>query len=192
MTIFELLILLVLVVLTIAVLSAGRELRQRREDAIALELLRVFGPLRETVQQQPKELLAWYPLGRAIRRLWPDACRRLDESTGTTFPFTREHVDAAHARWTASWLAWERNHDAEFKLKAAQLERALIAEERQAGTFDHERGTLSAIGRARIEAIEREKLERYQDRYEEYVRVAKAIAALEPPPSREPPQRGSP
>lgn len=184
MSVFELLVLLVLVVLAIAALSAGRELRQRREDAVTLELLRVFGPLRETAQQNPKALLAWYPLGRAIRRLWPDVCRRLDETGAATFPFSREQVDAAHAQWTASWLAWERHHDAEYKLKAAELERDLVAAERKTGTFDTERGTLSPIGRARIEAVEREKLERYQDRYEEYVRVAKAIAALEPEPPR--------
>lgn len=180
MSVFELLVLLVLIVLTIAALSAGRELRQRREDAVAAELLRIFGPARETVQQNPKGLLTWYPLGRAVRKLWPDVCRRLDDASGATFPFTREQVDAAHAQWTSSWLAWERRHDAEYKLKAAALERDLIAEERKAGTFDAERGVLSPLGRARLESVEREKLERYQAQYEEYVRVAKAIAALEP------------
>jgi len=180
LSVFELFVLLVLVVLTIAALSAGRELRQRREDAIAAELLRLFGPVRETVQQNPKGLLTWYPLGRAARKMWPDVCRRLDETSGATFPFTREQVDAAHAQWTSSWLSWERHHDADYKLKAAVLERDLIAEERRAGAFDVERGVLSPLGRARLESVEREKLERYQDRYEEYVRVAKALAALEP------------
>lgn len=183
-SVFDLLVLLVLVVLTIAALSAGRELRQRREDAIALELVRVFGPVRDAVQRNPKELLAWYPLGRAARQMWPEACGRLDAATGATFPFTREQVDAAHAQWTSSWLAWERQHDAEYKLRAAQLEQDLVAEERRAGTFDASRGTLSPLGRARLEAVDREKLERYQDRYEEYVRVAKALAALEPETGR--------
>ena len=32
--------------------------------------------------------------------------------------------------------------------------------------------------RAAVAAIEREKLERYQRRYEEYVRIGKALAAL--------------
>jgi hypothetical protein len=36
----------------------------------------------------------------------------------------------------------------------------------------------SPARRARIEAIEREKLDLYQRRYEEYVRVAKALQML--------------
>lgn len=185
MSLFELLVLLVLVVLTIAALSVGRELRQRRDDATALELLRTFGAARDAVQENPRALLAWYPLGRAAREMWPEVCRRLDTATGATFPFTREQVDAAHAQWTSAWLAWERQHDADSKLRAAQLERDLAAEERRAGTFDAERGTLSPLGRARLEAVEREKLERYQDRYGEYVRIAKALAALEPGTTRQ-------
>jgi hypothetical protein len=35
--------------------------------------------------------------------------------------------------------------------------------------------------RARLDAVEREKLETYQRRYEEYVRVAKALQALSGP-----------
>jgi hypothetical protein len=39
------------------------------------------------------------------------------------------------------------------------------------------------LGRARVAALEREKLERYQDRYQEYIRAAKALQALLEPPS---------
>ena len=35
-------------------------------------------------------------------------------------------------------------------------------------------------GRARLEAVEREKLDRYQQRYEEYTRVSKALKTLFP------------
>jgi hypothetical protein len=38
----------------------------------------------------------------------------------------------------------------------------------------------SDLGRATLEAVEREKLELYQRRYEEYVRVGKALHALIP------------
>ena len=73
---------------------------------------------------------------------------------------------AAHARWTADWLAWERTHDADYKLKAAVLQEALAE------------GGDAAVGRARTEALEREKLALYQRRYEEYARVAKALQTL--------------
>ena len=34
------------------------------------------------------------------------------------------------------------------------------------------------MGRARLAALDREKLERYQDRYQQYIRTAKALQAL--------------
>ena len=72
----------------------------------------------------------------------------------------------AHARWSADWLAWERTHDADYKLKAAQVEADISA-----------RGD-STLGRARLDAVEREKLDKYQRRYEEYARVSKALRVL--------------
>ena len=39
-------------------------------------------------------------------------------------------------------------------------------------------GLPSPLLRTRLAAVEREKLERYQQRYEEYIRTAKALAAL--------------
>ena len=62
---------------------------------------------------------------------------------------------------------WERTHDAEFKLKAAAVESELDAS-----------GSTPLL-RAQLEAVEREKLEQYQRRYEEYVRTAKALQALQ-------------
>jgi hypothetical protein len=67
-------------------------------------------------------------------------------------------------------LAWERTHEAAYTLKVAEIE--------------HELGEGSAISapphmRARLDAIEREKLDLYQRRYQEYVRVSKALQALE-------------
>jgi hypothetical protein len=89
----------------------------------------------------------------------------LDRAAGSTFPFTREQIQAAHSQWTADWLGWERSHDAEYKLKAASLEHELALDATPGG---------SMVARARLEAVEREKLDLYQRRYQDYVRVAKA------------------
>ena len=56
--------------------------------------------------------------------------------------------------------------DAAFKLRAATAEEELG--DRQASVF----------GRTRLEAIQQEKLDQYQRRYEEYTRVSKALRAL--------------
>jgi hypothetical protein len=100
------------------------------------------------------------------RRLFPAEFAAIDAAAGGTFPFTNDQLQAAHARWSADWLAWEGAHDAEYKLRAAAAHEELG--ERCA----------TAYGRSRLEAIEREKLERYQQRYEEYTRVSKALQAL--------------
>jgi hypothetical protein len=113
-------------------------------------------------------LLTWYPLAQASRRLFPEACAALDAAAGRPFPFTQAQLQDAHARWTASWLAWERSHDGEYALKASALQEELT----RAGEV------ATPLGRARVAALEREKLERYQDRYQEYVRAAKALQAL--------------
>ena len=83
---------------------------------------------------------------------------------GRPLPFGPAQIEAAHARWTSDWLAWEHMHDAEYKARAA----AVLAEA-PAG---------SAVDRARLDAIERERLQRYQQRYESYVRTSKAIQGL--------------
>ena len=57
--------------------------------------------------------------------------------------------------------------DAEYKLKAAVVEQELAA----AGA--------SPVLRGKLDAVEREKLDLYQRRYSEYVRVAKALQALQ-------------
>ena len=82
------------------------------------------------------------------------------------FPFSEDALQAAHAQWTADWLAWEGAHDAEYKLKAAEVEHELAAS-----------GGAPFI-RAKLDAVEREKLDRYQRRYQEYVQVAKALQSL--------------
>jgi hypothetical protein len=156
-----------------AVLWASREVtremkasRDRASHVRILELLRLFTPALAAAQADPRALLVWQPLAGTARRLLPDDFAALDRASGRAFPFTEDDIQAAHARWTADWLSWERAHDAEYKLKASLAEHDASA----AGG--------SPVGRAKIDAVEREKLDTYQRRYEEYVRVAKALQAL--------------
>ena len=146
-----------------------REVRRSRDAGMrarSLEILAVFAPALGAAQSDPRTLLVWQPLARTARQLFPDEFAALDRASGAVFPFSDQVVQAAHARWTADWLAWERTHDAEFKLKAAIVEHELT-----------ESGG-SPLVHARLDAVEREKLDQYQRRYEEYVRVAKAFQAI--------------
>jgi hypothetical protein len=149
----------------VAVEIAGlaRDARQARQ----LTLLQMFAPAIAASQGDARAILVWEPLARASRALFPEDLAALDRATGATFPFSADRIQAAHAQWTADWLAWERSHDAEYKQRAVEAERAFAA-------------APSSDLRSRIDAIEREKLERYQRRYEEYVRVAKALKSLAP------------
>jgi hypothetical protein len=146
-----------------------RELRASREERMhgrALPIVQLFAPAIEAVQDDPRALLVWQPLARTIRQLYPVESAAVDRASGGPFPFGRELMAAAHARWTADWLSWEHTHDTEYKLKVA------VVEDEMAATGG------DAVGRARLEAIEREKLALYQRRYEEYVRVSKALQAM--------------
>ena len=146
----------------------GDELRRTRQQATLQQLLATFAPAAATAQQDPKQIVIWYPLAQASRRLFPEAFRELDAAAGAAFPFTKEHVKVAHSRWTADWLAWERAHDAEYSVKSAQVQ----------DDIDRAQGQASPLLRTRLAAVEQQKLERYQQRYEEYIRTAKALAAL--------------
>ena len=148
-----------------------REVRRSRDDGVRVRSLRIlaaFAPALGAADTDPRAVLVWQPLARTARQLFPDEFAALDRASGAAFPFSGDAVQAAHARWTADWLAWERAHDADFKLKAAAVEHELI-----------ESGG-SPIVRARLDVVERAKLDQYQRRYEEYVRVAKALQAVMP------------
>ncbi len=132
----------------------------------ALQILTTFAPALDAVARDPRAILVWQPIARAARQMFPEELALIDRATDAAFPFSRERIQAAHAQWTTDWLAWERAHDGEYKLKAAMIE----AEMTTLGS--------SPLIRARLDAIEREKLDRYQRRYEEYVRVAKALQVL--------------
>lgn len=134
--------------------------------ARALELLAMFAPALSAAAGDPRAILVWQPLARMARQMCPEAFALIDQAAGGAFPFSHDRLQSAHAQWTADWLAWERSHDAEYKLRAAVVEQEIAA----AGT--------SAVLRARLDAVESEKLDLYQRRYQEYVRVAKALQAL--------------
>lgn len=145
--------------------SALARRNETRRPADPLAVIAMFAPGIIAAQSDPRALLVWQPLARMARQLNPELFTSLDRASGGMFPFTAAQIQAAHAQWTTDWLKWERAHDAEFKMKAVALEQDLAAQG-------------SSAMRARLEAVEREKLESYQQRYEEYVRVAKALQAL--------------
>ena len=154
---------------------AGVGLRIAREVAAArieaararpLQLMEVFAPGMASAADDPRALLTWQPLAAVARQLFPAEFAALDLAAGGRFPFAAHQIETAHARWSADWLAWERTHDAEYKRKAAEIEQELAA------------GGGSGALRARLDAVEREKIDLYQRRYGEYVRVSKALQAL--------------
>ena len=146
-----------------------RELRERRREDLRIRLIAVFAPAIAQARADPRGLVAWAEVARVTRKLFPEAFHRLDAVCEGRFPFSAALVEAAHAKWTSEWLAWERQHDLDYKRRASAAE----AELSRAGETD------PATVRARLAAIDQEKLQTYQERYEEYVRIGKAIAAQE-------------
>jgi len=145
-------------------LRASRAAAATQEHVAAM--LALFAPALTATQQDPRAFLVWQPIAKAARQLFPDAFAALDRATGATFPFSRERIEAAHAQWTADWLAWELAHDAAYKMKAT------AAEDEAA------RQGAAGAARARVDAVEREKLDLYQRHYADYIRTAKALQAL--------------
>jgi hypothetical protein len=145
-----------------------RELRRLRRAHTRGALLQTFGAAQAAALGDPRQLLTWYPLAEAARRLEPDAFADIEAAAGKPFPFSRADAERAHARVSSEWLAWEKAHDEEYRIKAAEAERALAAAS----------GDAAAVARARLDRIQHEKIERYQQRYEEYIRTGKALQAL--------------
>jgi hypothetical protein len=160
--------LLLLLLIAVLIGFVWREVQQRRRDASIHAILQTFGPAQAAVQSDARQLLAWQPLAEAARRLFPDTLDALDKATGKRFPFPKEVIEQAHAKWTADWLAWEKAHDEEYRLKAATAEQEMARAS----------GDAAALARARLDRIQHEKVERYQQRYEDYIRTAKALQAL--------------
>ena len=141
--------------------------RDARAAARTLSLIELFAPAIAAAQQDPRLYLVWQPVAKLARQLLPAEAAAIDRAAGATFPFSAADLQAAHAQWTTDWLAWERAHDAEYKLKATIAAAELAA----SGNSD--------VARGKLDAVENEKLDRYQRRYAEYVRVAKALQALQ-------------
>jgi hypothetical protein len=156
------------VVIAILWFGIARELRALRSEAARHAMLSAFGSAQAAVHGDPTQLLTWYPLAQVARRLEPEAFASLDAAAGGTFPFTRDQVERAHAKVSSDWLAWEQAHDEEYRVKAAAAEQELASASAEA----------AALARARLQRIEHEKIERYQQRYEAYIRTAKALQAL--------------
>ena len=146
-------------------------LRERRRDAQVLGLLATFGPIVERAHTDPQTLLTWFPIAVTARRAFPDAFDTLDGDAAHRFPFSSDQLESAHASWTAEWLAWEGQHDVDYRRRSAVLEA-------NAAT-----GAAGDAARSGLELLERERLETYQRRYETYVKVSKALAALTDPPA---------
>ena len=161
-----------LIVAAVVAWAASRivaELRAAREEAARARtaaLLELFAPALTAAQRDPRAYLVWQPLATIARQMFPVESAALDRAAGGTFPFTTAQLQAAHAQWTADWLSWERTHDADYKLKAVAATEELAA------------ACGSAAARGKLEAVEREKIDLYQRRYSEYIRVAKALQSL--------------
>ena len=148
-----------------AVIADSRRRHHRNE---LLGILTLFGPGVARVQVEPRELVPWSQVATSARTLFPQAFQELDQATGARFPFSADLIDSVHARWTTQWLAWERDHDLEYKRRVTELEVEL----------EGASPTRSTVLRARLAEVEQEKLLRYQERYEEYVQVGKAMGEL--------------
>src|SRR6516162_14543 len=103
-----------LIVSLAQIVSEMRAARQEARRARTLSIVQLFGPAVAAVQDDPKALLVWQPLAATVRKLFPEECGSLDTALGSSFPFNADVIAAAHARWTADWLAWERTHDATY------------------------------------------------------------------------------
>ena len=160
------------VIVAVAVAWAGIRITESNQASStgqvrdrALRALAVFAPGVSAAEQDPRAILVWEPLARAARRICGEEFALLDHAAGGTFPFSKDRLEAAYARWTADWLAWERRHDAEYKVKAALAAQHILNDP-------------SSAERAHLDAIESEKLDMYQRRYEEYVTVARGLQRL--------------
>jgi hypothetical protein len=145
-----------------------REVQRLRAETAIQSMIQTFGAAQASAQHDPRQLLAWHPIAEASRKLFPAAFTAIDAAVGARFPFSKELVERVHAKVSSDWLAWEKAHDEEYRIKAAAAEQEITSAA----------GAGAAVARARLDRIQHEKIERYQQRYEDYVRTAKALQAL--------------
>jgi len=81
-----------------AAVYAGQQiagaLGARREDATRARLatlLQTFGHAQAAAQADPRALLAWQPVAKTARGLFPEEFAALDRAAGATFPFTKSN-----------------------------------------------------------------------------------------------------
>ena len=129
------------------------------------QLLAFLAPALARVREDPAALVDWHRAADVTRALFPEDAAALDRAAGNRYPFTPADVQDAHARWSSAWLAWERANDIAYKTRLATLQ----SETARAG---------EAVPRITLEALEQERLDVYQRRYADYVRVSKALQAL--------------
>ena len=144
------------------------EIRRYRREQLLVGLLGIFGAALARGRENPRELVGLVDVAIATRKLFPKTHLELDTISGFSFPFPPDLVEGAYVRWTAEWLAWERQHDLVYKRKAGEIEAELDHCEREA----------ASLTRMRLATIEQEKLQLYQQRYEEYVQVGKVLGSL--------------
>jgi hypothetical protein len=148
------------------VVAALREIPvEARRHRIAA-LLTMFAPGMAAAPSDARALLAWHRVATTARKILPDDFQALDRAIGSPFPFNREAIEQALAKWTSEWLEWEQSHTTTYRLKIAEAQAELASD------------PSAPRGRARLDAMEREKLELYQARYSQYVQVAKALQAI--------------
>ena len=158
---------ILIVVVAVLVHLVRRDLQRHHQEQLVALLLTRFGSA--IARAEPQDLRGWQDVVHTARQLYPEAFARVEATTGERFPFSPKLVETALARWTADWLAWEHQHHLDFELRVSALEVELERRGEDA----------SSTGRARRAAIEEERLRTYQQRYEEYVRVANGLKAFE-------------
>jgi len=142
--------------------------RARRIDAQVSTLLSMFGPVIERSRSDPRIILSWHPIGEVARQTFPEAFATIEQKWVEKFPFNSAQIEAAHAQWTAKWLEWENDHNSDYQRKEESITAELNPEDRES----------SNEARARTDRLEQEKLQLYQRRYEEYVRISRGLAGL--------------
>jgi len=159
---------LVAVLLGWTVIKLNDALRQREAEATAtraIQILNTLAPGVASSRTDPTAILSWQPVAATARALFPHEFERLDRAAGSPFPFSPKQIQDAHSAWTADWLAWEQAHDHAFKLRVAEAQADLAV-------------INTPLARAKLDAVEREKLALYQARYGRYIQVAKALQSL--------------
>ena len=160
-------ILVALFTLIALVIRLRFDQQRQHEDQLTAQLITAIPPNLAT--SDPRVILGWAHSFKIIRHLFPKEIQRVEDISGQSFPVSNAIVEQVHARWTAEWLAWELKHDADYREKAALLQSDVTVTDQE---------TASKL-RARSSRLEDEKLQSYQQRYEEYVSVGKALTDLQ-------------